>query len=381
MLAQAQWLFQRDTASSVPAAVRLVPYNSEYVARLAAWRQPEKLSLLLRAVALNPFDFQSLIQIGFVEEFQKRDLAAAEHYYLNAADVNKMFLPKWTLANFYFRRERSDQFFHWATATLAITPYSPDPVFTQMWLMSQDAVNIAHAIPNRPRTLLAYAWFLSNNHEYAAIPPIVQRLISVAGKRDPHAWGRDDLLAAIEDRLIAAGDRDGSLSVWASMVRAGWLQQSVPSGDHPLTNENFKLSFFQHGFDWIVAEVDGIRIEQFPSDGSLRIQFSGDEPERANVLQQVVPLDVNRTYNLRWDVESRLADLPSGLRWHLQSVEGVGGPDLLSGDVVQTKNQGWQFRLPSGTGLYRLSLDYARPLGHSRATGAIVIKGVYANTE
>jgi len=171
------------------------------------------------------------------------------------------------------------------------------------------------------------------------------------------------------------------LSVWATMVRAGWLQQGVPSGDHPITNENFKLSFFQHGFDWIPAEVDGIRVEQSPSDGSLRIQFSGDEPEHAQILQQSVPLDANRTYNLRWDVESKLPDLPSGLTWRLQSVGGMGGSDLLSGDLVQTNKQGWQFRVPSETGLYRLSLDYARPLGHSRATGTIVINGVYANPE
>lgn len=381
LLARAQWLFQRDTASSVPAAVRLVPYNSEYVARLAAWRQPERPALLHRAIALNSFDFESLIQIGFVEEFQKRDLASAERYYLKAADVNKMFLPKWTLANFYFRHERSDEFFHWAMATLAITPYSPDPVFTQMWLMSQDAASIAGAIPNRPRTLLAYAWFLSNNHQYAAIPSIVQRLISAVGKGDPHAWGRDDLLAAIEDRLIAVGDRDASLSAWASMVRAGWLQQSVPSGDHPITNEHFKLSFFQHGFDWIPAEVDGIRVEQFPSEGSLRIQFSGDEPEHAHVLQQAVPLDANRTYDFGWHVESRLTALPSGLTWHLQPVERVGGPDLFSGDLVQTSQQGWQLRVASGTGLYRLSLEYARPLGHPRATGIVLIKGVYASAE
>jgi tetratricopeptide (TPR) repeat protein len=381
LLARAQWLFQRDTASSVPAAVRLVPYNSEYLARLAAWRQPEKLPLLHRAIALNPFDFESLIQIGFVEEFQKRDLASAERYYLKAADVNKMFLPKWTLTNFYFRHERSDEFFHWAMATLAITPYSPDPVFTQMWLMSQDAANIARAIPNRLRTLLAYAWFLSNNHQYAAIPSVVQRLISAVGKGDPHAWGRDDLLAAIEDRLIAAGDRNGSLSVWANMARAGWLQQSVPSGDHPITNEHFMLPFFQHGFDWIPAEVDGIRIEQFPSEGLLRIQFSGDEPQRAILLCQFVPLDANRTYDLRWRVESRLPDLPSGLTWHLQPVDGVGGPDLFSDDLVQTSQQGWQFRAPSGTELYRLSLEYARPLGHPRATGAVVIRGVSANLE
>ncbi len=381
LLARAQWLFQQDTLSSVPAAVRLVPYNADYVARLAAWRQPEKLALLRRAVDLNPFDFESLIQIGYVNEFQKRDLASAERYYLRAAGVNKMFLPKWTLTNFYFRQEKQVEFFHWAKATLAITPYSPDPVFTQMWLMNQNATDIGSAIPDRPRTLLAYSWFLSNNHQYAAIPPMVQRLITAVGKRDPHAWGRDDLLPAIEDRLVSAGDRDSALSVWTTMVRAGWLPLSVPSGSHPITNGHFKTVFFRHGFDWMPAEVDGIRLEQFPSEGLVRIQFSGDEPENVTLLQQYLPLDPDRTYDFRWQVESRLADFPTGLTWHLQPAAPSGESDLVSGDLGQSSPQAWQFRVSSGTGLYRLSLVYARPLGHQRATGTVILKSVFCDSE
>ncbi len=378
LLARAQWLFEQDTASSIPKAVQLVPYDSDYVARLAAWKQHEKMALLHRAVELNPFDFESLIQIAFVNEFQNRDTASAERYYLKAASVNKMFLPKWTLTNFYFRHDRPIEFFHWATATLAITPYSPEPVFTQMWLMSQDAANIARAIPDRARTLIGYAWFLSNNHQYAAIPSIVQRLMAAVGKGDPRAWGRDDLLATIEDRLVAAGDRDSALSVWASMARAGWLRESVPSSSRPITNGHFKTAFFPHGFDWMPVSVDGIRLDQFPSEGFLRLQFSGDEPERAVLLQQYLPLDAGRTYDFRWQIEPRLTDIPSGLTWHLRPVENLAEPGLLSGDLAQSGSEGWQFRVP-GAGLYLLTLEYARPLGHPRARGTFILKSVYSN--
>jgi hypothetical protein len=339
------------------------------------------MALLSRAVALNPFDFESLIQIGFAHEFQNQDIGAAERYYLKAASVNKMFLPKWTLTNFYFRQERRIEFFQSGMATLAITPYSPDPVFTQMWLMSQDATTIARAVPDRPRTLLAYAWFLSNNHQYAAVPSIVKRLIAAVGKSDPHAWGRDDLLPAIEDRLVGAGDRESALSVWTSMVRAGWLQQSVPSGAHPVTNEQFKIVFFPHGFDWIPAELDGIRLDQFPSEGFLRIQFSGDQPERGTLLWQYLPLDAGRTYDFRWKIESRLSDSPSGLTWHLQPVETSPVAELVSSDLAGLTPQAWQVRVPSGPGLYRLSLEYARPLGHSRARGTVVLKSVHSDPE
>ncbi len=106
VLARASWLFRQDTAISIPAAVALVPFDSTYVARLAAWRPAEKIALLHRAVELNPFDSESWIQLGFVSEFQQHDRASAERYYLKAAEVNKMFLPKWTLTNFYFRQDQ-----------------------------------------------------------------------------------------------------------------------------------------------------------------------------------------------------------------------------------------------------------------------------------
>ena len=152
LLARAAWLFEKDTLTSVPEAVQLAPYNSAYLSRLAAWRPAQKVQLLERAAALNPFDFESLIQLGFYQEFQKHDTAAAEKFYLRAATVNRMYLPKWTLTNFYFRNGRTAEFFHWANASLVITPYSPEPIFVEMWQISQDAEQIARAIPDRPRT-------------------------------------------------------------------------------------------------------------------------------------------------------------------------------------------------------------------------------------
>ena len=320
VLARASWLFRQDTAISVPAAVELVPFDSTYVARLAAWRPAEKIALLHRAVELNAFDSESWIQLGFASEFQQHDRASAERYYLKAAEVNKMFLPKWTLTNFYFRQEQPTEFFHWASATLAITPYSPEPVFVQMWLISQDADQIARNMPDRPRILLPYAWFLSNSRQYSSIPLIVQRLIKAAGTTDPRAWGRDGLVATIEDRLIAEGQRDPALQIWTSMVKAGWLHEEIPSAEHPLSNGNFRTPLFRHGFDWMPAEIEGVRIEESPTEGLIRLQFSGNEPERCVVLQQYVPMEAGRTYSIGWQASSIPGDTLSGLRWHLRPV-------------------------------------------------------------
>ena len=318
LLARANWLFRQDTAVSVPASVELVPFNSEYLARLAAWKPQQKIALLERAVAVNPFDFESWIQLGFAREFQLHETPAAEQCYLRAAAVNKMFLPRWTLTNYYFRHANEAEFFKWANATLAITPYSPEPVFVQLWLMSQESAKIAHAIPDRPRILLPYAWFLSNTQQYASLASVVQRLMKAAGNRNPRAWGRDDLLANIEDRLLASHNGQLALDIWTSMVKAGWLAESVPTAGHPLTNGDFRTLLYRHGFDWIPANVDGTTAQQFPSNGQLRLQFSGNEPERCMLLEEYLPLQAGRNYRINWQAQMRLADTPSGLHWHLK---------------------------------------------------------------
>ncbi len=381
LLARASWLFEQDTSSSVPKAAALLPYNGAYLARLAAWVPAQKLPLLKRAVELNPFDFESLIQLGVSSEFQKHDDAQAERYYLQAADVNKMFLPKWTLTNFYFRHGRTAEFFRWASASLAITPYSPEPIFLQMWLMSQDGAKIARAMPDRPRILLPYAWFLSNNQRTSMIAPVVQRLVGDTAKMDPRAWGRDDLVAMIEDRLVAQDDGNSALAIWSSMAKAGWIQEEVPSTSHPVTNGNFQRPFYQHGFDWIPLNARGVRIDQIASESLIRLQFSGDEPEQCSILEQYIPLEGNRTYDLRWRLQAALAEEPSGLSWHLLPVNQNAAAEILSGDLG-TKDAGeWKFRTPARIQLGRLTLEYARPLGHLRTRGTVLLKSVSSNSE
>src|SRR5207302_7605452 len=104
-----------------------------------------------RAVQLNPWDYQSWIQLGLLAEMQQGNAEEAERDYLRAVEADHMFLPRWTLTNFYFRQRKASDFFHWANTALQITPYSSDPIFSQMWLVSQDPSRIAAAIPDRPR--------------------------------------------------------------------------------------------------------------------------------------------------------------------------------------------------------------------------------------
>src|SRR5581483_4091489 len=77
VFARASFLYQQDTATSIPAAFALVPFNGSYAARLAAWQQQRKEELLSQAVTLNPFDVDSWIELGLAAELQDGDAGGA----------------------------------------------------------------------------------------------------------------------------------------------------------------------------------------------------------------------------------------------------------------------------------------------------------------
>jgi hypothetical protein len=378
ILARASYLFNRDTATSVPAAVRLVSYNSQYVARLAAWDTAREVPLLKEAVRLNPFDYQSLIQLGLKAEITKGDPRAAESYFLKAASVNKMFLPKWTLTNYYFRRQNLTEFFHWANETLKISPYSGDPVFTQMWLMSQDPARLSAVIPDRPRTLIQYIWFLSNSKQFGAIPGVVQQLVRVVGNDDPRAWGRDDLIAASLDHVLAGGELHTGLQIWTALHDGRWIPQNVPDANHPLTNGDFRLPFYRHAFDWVSAQTEGVRIQQFTDEPSLDIGLSGDQPEHCELLRQYVAVEAGFLYKLQWKAEAQGIPAGSGLAWHLRATDSDAG--IESGDLLNAL-QTWEFVAPPNVSGFLLTLEFNRALGHVRPTGHLTLRSVSMNRQ
>jgi tetratricopeptide (TPR) repeat protein len=331
--------------------------------------------LLKRAIALNPFDSASWIQLGLLSEFDRGDLQTAEHYYLKAATVDHMFLPKWTLTNFYFRGQNETKFFQWVKEALAITPYAPDPAFTEMWQMAQDPAKIAAALPDRPRVLLQYASFLSRTNRPRSIPAVVQRLIRAVGPGDPHAWGRDDLLAGIEDRLLAAGDLDAALRVWANMSDAGWIHENLPTSAHPLTNGDFNRRPYGHGFDWVISSVNGIIIDQFSPQKELRLNFSGQQPDKCELLRQYIPVEPGGDYLMEWKTLADQIENPSGLMWHMRCAGESACPSLESGDLLGGSDGIWRFRAPDSR-LCVLTLDYARPTGAVMANGTVTLSSV-----
>lgn len=376
LFARAGFLYQEDTATSIPAAFALVPFNSSYASRLAAWQPERKEELLNKAVHLNPFDVESWIQLGLNAELQNGDPRAAERYYLRAAEIDKMFRPRWTLVNFYFRQQKPAEFFRWARATLEITPYQPDPVFAQMWLMEPDAAKLSAFVPDRPSILVQYALYLDKEHQFDALPYDIQRLTSTVKGQNAGSYGRDDLIGPMEDRLIVAGYADDALQIWKSLTTAHWLPYVSPTEDNPLTNGDFRYPFFGHGFDWALVNANGVSFMQNPGEGSLRFTFTGDEPEHAALLRQFIPLQPGGNYRLSWSAGADGISSPGGLHWHIYPLGKNAPQDLQSEDLLSSSSPQWNFSAGGDGRAGILTLEYARPLGSTLAAGTVTLRSV-----
>ena len=84
-----------------------------YFERIAELEPENADRWLDAALRLNPRLARDWIARGLAAE-REQNFDAAEHYLLEAAHIDKRYLPAWTLANFYFRRTRNDRFWKWA---------------------------------------------------------------------------------------------------------------------------------------------------------------------------------------------------------------------------------------------------------------------------
>jgi hypothetical protein len=181
-------------------------------------------------------------------------------------------------------------------------------------------------------------------------------------------------VASIEDRILREGNRSDALAIWTTLREGGWIRQSIPDVQHPLTNGEFRIPFFRHGFDWVPADSSCSRVEQVSNEGRLRITLPGDQPDACVLLRQYVPLAAGRTYNLTWRANTPDAESSRGLAWHIRTVPPKNAEETVSGDLFDSPGA-WQFRAPASE-VAMLSLEYNRPKGHVRAAGTVMLASV-----
>ncbi|HSU60075.1 MAG TPA: hypothetical protein VLI55_12235, partial [Bryobacteraceae bacterium] len=164
--------------------------------------------------------------------------------------------------------------------------------------------------------------------------------------------------------------------VWTSMKNGGWIQESVPSAAHPLTNGDFSTPFYGHGFDWIRANAAGVEVDQFPGTEGVRVAFAGEQAEQCVLLRQYILVEPGREYRMTWKATGDQMGRPSGLTWHVQSAGARNSAEIASGDVLADSEGVWEFKAPGVGRLCLLTLEYRRLPGTVLARGSLNLQAV-----
>ncbi|MBI4874490.1 MAG: hypothetical protein HY822_07645 [Acidobacteria bacterium] len=351
-LAWAGWLDREGFPESVRRAAELAPERADLRARQGDWAG---------AVSRNRFDAASWIRLGLDAE-QRGDWRAAERSLLRAAEVDRLYEPRWALANYCFRRRDRERFWLWARAAAERSPETPIALFRLCRETTADWGEVFDRVAGGQERLLAgfLFWALPR-----ADGPGLQRIARSAAETG-EARDRDALNALLR-RLLELGCSADALAAWNRLVERRVLDFEAlrPEQGVSLTNGDFRRSPKGEAFNWALPENPGVTSRAL--DAGLRFEFSGRQPESCDLLVQTVPVSGGRRYRLRW--RYRTGGIPPG-----------AGPLWLPGGSPLSSDGGsdaaLEFATRPGEELVRLRLAYQRIPGTTRISGTLWLDSV-----
>lgn len=353
LLARADAGFREGTPEGVAKAAALTPLNTSVLSRQAlqveyAGEDPQPL--LERIAEITPLASAPRIRLGLDAEI-RGDTPEAERWLLDAARVDHQYEPRWTLAQFYFRQQKTDDFWKWLRAALEVSYGDRKAALELAWVVTFDPEMILdRAIPNQHDVLAAFLAYVLEKHADGSGAAI--RLARW------HKLEDLPLLHAEMDDLLAAGHREKAREIW--------LELGYPD-PKTVFNPDFGQFHIGHGFDWRQETNRGVRFTILDTPFSLRISFDGMQPEACELLRQYVGVRTGGHYRLAWESLGRA----NGLAWHAGSSAGPlkSSEGWMSGGMTFAATQDF------------IALSYQRPLGEARSQGSIELRHIVLEEE
>ena len=360
--AMADSLFRQDTPESVRQAIRLLPDEPAYYMRLALLDGGRARQLLETATQLDRYNAPAFIELALRLEADG-DQAGSEALLFDAFQVDRTYLPRWSLANFYLRHNDLPHFWFWAKRAAEMPPEDMSALFQLCWRVNPDGEAIAKSVlTDDPATIRQYLRFLLNKGEARSVSAVAPRLIM----RGTVETDRPLLLATV-NRLLADGDAVSSTALWRSLIARHWVvaDETTPN------NATFSRPPLPVAFDWSLSSREGLR--SWPGPSGLEVEFSGSEPEDCEVTEQIVHLTPGDYDLLSKYLTTDIAP-GTGLRWQIldarSNVQLAASSDL-SSPTMRTVST--EFTVPAAMPLIRLRLRYQRAVGTARISGMLVV--------
>ncbi|MGD0578737.1 MAG: hypothetical protein ABSC08_07400 [Bryobacteraceae bacterium] len=374
--AQADAWSGQGTIEGLRQASRIVPDGAEYRLRLALSIgdevSAESLALLRQAAALSPADARIWIELGLRYE-SLQNHSEAEKCLLHAAEVDRQYVPRWTLANYYLRQDNMANFWHWARSSAEVIPGDPVPLFRLCGRVTEDGNLMDRFALHSAELRSAYLAYLLEAGKLELGARVANGLVSEGSATAA------PVLMDYCDRLLAGSRVEEALSVWNGLSQHGLIPFAGldPARAVVLTNGDFSKEPTSRGFDWRTPAVEGVSLLREHASGGLRVTFSGLQPESCSPLAQTVPVAGGGRYAL--DVSYRTSGIQNdaGLSWQVEPRLPAQTPQELP--IAASENKTWghfQFVVPPGCRGVQLALAYRRTLGTMRIEGYIVLNEV-----
>jgi tetratricopeptide (TPR) repeat protein len=379
-LAYADALARRSTPGQVAGALRLAPLNAEYWLR---WADSVEATgkhahdAFQRAAALDPSDASIWIRAGLQAE-AAGDFERAEDFLLRASRLSRQYEPRWTLANYYFRRADAGHFWPWAKSALEWSYGDRRPLFDLCWGFTQSADPILNqGIPTVRAVQRDYLMYLLAHKRLDAAETVGRIIEAGANPAD-----RNPLLQYV-NVMLDAHRWDSATTAWNVLCGRKIVACDVlePGRGISLTNGAFQSEVLGMGFDWRSPATSGVSTVREDSPAALRITFSGKQPEQCEVLQQLLPLLAGTDYRLYFEYQTSGIKPETGLQWRAFDAWSAAEVPVVSPHLASQK---WtsataSFTVPTvppNPRVLLLALTYARMPGTTRIEGDVRLRNI-----
>jgi hypothetical protein len=373
-LALAEQAFQSGTEEGIVRAAALAPQNARYWRELAA-RGRGGQAALAQALTLNPRDAQAWIEAALQDELAG-DHTSAEGKLLEAARWDRTWKPRWTLANFYFRRADPARFWEWARRSAELGREDLTPLVNLCWQMDPNPHRLLAILPERPGPLAQALAFSFRRAEPQRCRRLAERLLAAATPAE-----LPTLLEYCDRLVFAAPDcidcLPAALGLWGSLAQRGLIPHLDPRPPDLSVNPALAAPLHGRGFDWRISHLEGV--ETTYQSGTFVLRVSGRQPESCELVLRYSPIAPGRPHELRYRYAGRGPAQRSGLFWRVTDAASAQvlavSADLAPREEVLEEHLA--FTPPSSARLVKLALAHERRPGAVRAEAEIAWHSVH----
>lgn len=345
-----------DRAIAIERFIPGAGADAQHFERLADLSSDSKRSLE-SALQFNPSLTSARVALGLAQE-SAGELAESERTLTKAALFDHRYLPAWTLANFYFRRNRRNDFWIWAARAARLTYDDFRPLLRLCDAIETDPVVVLNRLGATAALERAYLDLLIAAQSLDRAEAVGQRLLA---RRTPEDQRR---LAEFVSREIRADRVQPALTFWNALFKP-------LDADHGpvLTNGDLRHQPTGIGFDWTLYSGPGT--EATWSEDTIRIEFTGGQPDALKLLEQPIPVQRTKRYRLTFEY----------LLPHVSTTAATPFWEMDDRPLIQLDgSDAWQSvgapYSASRAGLVRLRLVYRRVLGTTPLQGWVSIRNI-----